>query len=356
MPRDRVRERITSLDVARRAGVSQSAVSRTFTPDSSVSEKTAEKVRQAAAELSYRPNILARSLITGKSHIIGLLVSYLDNFFYPDALEKLSNTLQSHGYHVLIFMAAQSKNSAGEVRQSDNSDDSAAIDKILGEILDYQVDGIILASISLSSTLAAQCQAAGVPVILFNRSQSGDYISSVTSDNFAGGIKVGEYLAQTGHKRPAYIAGLATASTQRDREAGFMTALAAAKLPLYWRGEGHYDFDAAARAARIMAALDPLPDAVFIANDHMTFSVMDVLRYECGLSVPDDISVIGYDDVLVASWPVYNLTTVRQPADEMVAETVSLLLKQIDEGQSDVVRKAIDGPLILRGSCRTQQA
>ena len=188
MPRDRVRERITSLDVARRAGVSQSAVSRTFTPDSSVSAKTAEKVRQAAAELSYRPNILARSLITGKSHIIGVLVSYLDNFFYPDALEKLSNTLQSHGYHVLIFMAAQSKNSAGEVRQSDNSDDAAAIDKIVGEILDYQVDGIILASISLSSTLAAQCQAAGVPVILFNRSQSGDYISSVTSDNFAGGI------------------------------------------------------------------------------------------------------------------------------------------------------------------------
>ena len=230
MPRDRVRERITSLDVARRAGVSQSAVSRTFTPDSSVSAKTAEKVRQAAAELSYRPNILARSLITGKSHIIGVLVSYLDNFFYPDGLEKLSNTLQSHGYHVLIFMAAQSKNSAGEVRQSDNSDDAAAIDKIVGEILDYQVDGIILASISLSSTLAAQCQAAGVPVILFNRSQSGDYISSVTSDNFAGGIKVGEYLAQTGHKRPAYIAGLATASTQRDREAGFMTALAAAKL------------------------------------------------------------------------------------------------------------------------------
>jgi DNA-binding LacI/PurR family transcriptional regulator len=348
MPRDRVRERITSLDVARRAGVSQSAVSRTFTPDSSVSAKTAEKVRQAAAELSYRPNILARSLITGKSHIIGVLVSYLDNFFYPDALEKLSNTLQSHGYHVLIFMAAQSKNSAGEVRQSDNSDDAAAIDKIVGEILDYQVDGIILASISLSSTLAAQCQAAGVPVILFNRSQSGDYISSVTSDNFAGGIKVGEYLAQTGHKRPAYIAGLATASTQRDREAGFM--------PLYWRGEGHYDYDAAARAARIMAALDPLPDAVFIANDHMTFAVMDVLRYECGLSVPDDISVIGYDDVLVSSWPAYNLTTVRQPADEMVAETVSLLLKQIDEGQSDVVRKAIDGPLILRGSCRTQQA
>lgn len=352
MVRSRAKERVTSLDVARRAGVSQSAVSRTFTENSSVSTKTAEKVRQAAIELGYRPNILARSLITGKSNIIGVLVSYLDNFFYPDALEKLSNLLQSEGYHVLIFMAAQTQTASNECLQSDISDSEASIDKIVSEILDYQVDGIILASILLSSTLADQCQAAGVPVILFNRSQTGDYISSVTSDNFAGGIKVGEHLVQTGHKRPAYIAGLLAASTQRDREAGFMTALAAAELPLYWRGEGHYDYDGAANAARALAALDPIPDAVFVANDHMAFAVMDVLRYECGLSVPGDISVIGYDDVPVAGWPAYNLTTVRQPADEMVAETVSLLLKQIGGEESEIVRKAIDGPLILRESCR----
>jgi DNA-binding LacI/PurR family transcriptional regulator len=249
-------------------------------------------------------------------------------------------------------MAAQTQTASNECLQSDISDSEASIDKIVSEILDYQVDGIILASILLSSTLADQCQAAGVPVILFNRSQTGDYISSVTSDNFAGGIKVGEHLVQTGHKRPAYIAGLLAASTQRDREAGFMTALVAAELPLYWRGEGHYDYDGAANAARALAALDPLPDAVFVANDHMAFAVMDVLRYECGLSVPGDISVIGYDDVPVAGWPAYNLTTVRQPADEMVAETVSLLLKQIAGEESEIVRKAIDGPLILRESCR----
>ena len=249
-------------------------------------------------------------------------------------------------------MAAQTQTASNECLQSDISDSEASIDKIVNEILDYQVDGIVLASILLSSTLADQCQAAGVPVILFNRSQTGDYISSVTSDNFAGGIKVGEHLVQTEHKRPAYIAGLLAASTQRDREAGFMTALAAAELPLYWRGEGHYDYDGAANAARALAALDPLPDAVFVANDHMAFAVMDVLRYECGISVPGDISVIGYDDVPVAGWPAYNLTTVRQPADKMVDETVSLLLKQIGGEESEIVRKAIDGPLILRGSCR----
>jgi DNA-binding LacI/PurR family transcriptional regulator len=131
MVRSREKERVTSLDVARWAGVSQSAVSRTFTENSSVSTKTAEKVRQAAIELGYRPNILARSLITGKSNIIGVLVSYLDNFFYPDALEKLSNLLQSEGYHVLIFMAAQTQTDPNECLQSDISDCETSIDNFI---------------------------------------------------------------------------------------------------------------------------------------------------------------------------------------------------------------------------------
>ena len=347
-------DRVTSQDVARLAGVSQSAVSRTFTPESSVSAKTAEKVRLAAKELGYRPNILARSLITGKSRIIGVIVSYLDNFFYPVALEKLSKALQAEGYHALIFMAAQTEQPVSKHEGYNDIENEGAIESIVGDILDYQVDGIVLASISLSSTLAERCQSAGVPVVLFNRSQSGDHICSVTSDNFAGGIKVAEYLIQTGHKRPAFIAGLATASTQRDREAGFLTGLAATGVSLYWRGDGHYDYAKAQRAARAMMGIDPLPDAVFVANDHMTFAVMDVMRSEFGVSIPEDISVIGYDDVPLSSWPAYNLTTVRQPADEMVSETMSLLLNQIQLGETASVRKAIDGPLILRGSCRNR--
>ena len=104
-----VNEKVTSLDVARKAGVSQSAVSRVLTPGGSASKKTAEKVRSAVDELGYRPNILARSLITGKSNIIGLVVAYLNNRFYPEVLEKLSNRLQKEGYHVLIFIANNTK-------------------------------------------------------------------------------------------------------------------------------------------------------------------------------------------------------------------------------------------------------
>jgi len=329
-------DRVTSLEVARRAGVSQSAVSRVFTPGASASQKTAQKVRKAAAELGYRPNVLARAMVSGKSRMIGLVVAYLNNQFYPEALEKLSNALQERGYHVLMFMASQT---AGN------------IDEVVGEILDYQVDGIIAASVALSSSLSQRCADAGVPIVLFNRSEDGGAISSVTSDNLAGGRKVAEFLLAGGHQKIGHIAGWEGASTQRDREAGFTAALAEAGQPLHAREVGDFRIDTAREATRRMFASDP-PDAVFVANDHMAFAVLDTLRSELGLSVPGDVSVVGYDDVPAASWPAYDLTTVRQPANRMVAETVDLLLEKIENTAAAPRRIAIDGPLIVRGSAR----
>ena len=206
-------EKVTSLQVAKAAGVSQSAVSRVFTPGASASSKTIEKVRRAANELGYRPNILARSLITGKSRIIGLVVAYLNNQFYPDVMEKISKGLQEEGYHVLVLMVEQT---------AINTDD------VLEKILDYQADGIILASVAMSSQLASRCSAEGVPVVLFNRTQDNPMLSSITSDNIAGGRKAAEHLIQQGCSRIAYISGWSGASTQRDREAGFCEGLAAA--------------------------------------------------------------------------------------------------------------------------------
>ncbi len=200
-------EKVTSMQVAQLAGVSQSAVSRVFTPGASVSAKTAAKVRKAATALGYRPNVLARSLITGKSRIIGLVVAYLENQFYPEAIEKLSHALQEKGYHILVFMA--------------NNDDSAT-DTVIDELLDYQVDGIITASVGMSSTLTARCEAAGIPIVLFNREQDDERLSCVRSDNLAGGRKLAEFLLRAGHKKIAHIAGWEGASTQRDREAGFL--------------------------------------------------------------------------------------------------------------------------------------
>jgi LacI family transcriptional regulator len=170
-------ERVTSAQVAALAGVSQSAVSRFFTPGASVSRKTAEKVRQAAETLGYRPNVLARSLITGRSRIVGLVVAYLENQFYPLAIERLSRALQEKGYHVLIFMA-------------DN--DTAKTTQVMGELLDYQVDAIVAASVAMTNDLTTRCVSAGIPIVAFNRGQDDPRLSEVTSDNVAGGRRAAE--------------------------------------------------------------------------------------------------------------------------------------------------------------------
>ena len=195
-------EKVTSLQVAERAGVSQSAVSRVFTPGASASAKTVEKVRKAAQELGYRPNMMARAMITGKSRIIALVVAYLDNQFYPHALERLSNALQEQGYHILVFTAANSRADSEEGMQ---------------HLLDYQVDGSITASVAMTNDLTDRCNAAGIPVGMFNRGQDGADVSSVTSANVKGGREAGQFLLDCGHKTIAHISGWQGSSTGRDR-------------------------------------------------------------------------------------------------------------------------------------------
>mgnify|MGYP000872389461 CR=1 FL=1 len=328
-------EKVTSVDVAKRAGVSQSAVSRVFTPGASASKETVEKVRKAAAELGYRPNVLARSLITGRSRIIGLVVAYLDNYFYPEVVERLSVALQQKGYHVLVFMASPT---VGDV------------ESVLQEILDYQVDGLVLASVSMSSVLAGECQALGIPVVLFNRDQDDARLSSVTTDNRAGGRAVAEHLIGLGRERIGYIAGWEGASTQRDRELGLRDGLEAAGRTLYARGVGNFEHPQAQEATRRMFDRPDPPDAVFVCNDHMAFAVMDVLRFELGLGIPDDVAVAGFDDVPPAAWPAYGLTTYRQRINRMVAETVTTLMDRIEGGGTEPRRTQLEGALVVRGS------
>ena len=329
-------EKVTSLQVAKKAGVSQSAVSRVFTPGASASRATIDKVKKAANDLGYRPNVLARAMVSGKSRIIGVVVAYLENQFYPEALERLSNSLQAQGYHVLIFMAGKNMQS---------------LDGVVEEILDYQVDGIVAASVAMSSTLAERCKFAGVPMVLFNRSQDLPSMSAVTSDNIAGGRKVAEFLISGNHKKIGYISGWEGASTQRDREAGFISCLANSGFTLHNRQVGNFVMEEAKEATRKMFSSDP-PDAVFVANDHMALAVMDTLRYEIGLKIPQDVSVIGYDDVPASAWPAYDLTTVRQPVNKMVQETVEILIEKINNAEIEPRRVKIDGPLIIRGSAR----
>jgi len=333
-------EKVTSFEVAARAGVSRSAVSRVFTPGASVSRAMEAKVRQAAEELGYRPNVLARAMKAGQSKIVGLLVAYLENQFYPDAIEKISRGLQAEGYHALVFLAA---NTAPEA------------DQVVAELLDYQVDAIIGASVSLSNDLTQRCEAAGVPVVLFNRRQDGAELSSVTSDNFEGGRRLAKFLCAGEHDRIAYMAGWDGASTQRDREAGFRAGLAEAGAQLFARGAGEFNVEIAKEATRRMFAGPTRPDALFVANDHMAFAVMDVLRFDLGLSVPGDVSVVGYDDVPVAAWPTYNLTTIRQPSQRMADACVRAAIDRIKSPRAPAQQIELTGEIKVRGSARVPE-
>lgn len=327
--------RTTSADVARLAGVSQSAVSRVFTDGASASAKTSAKVKEAAETLGYRPNRLARSLLTGKSYIVGLVVAYLDNYFYPEVLEKLSKALQQQGYHVLVFMAEQTANN---------------IDEVVEEILEYQVDAIVTASVALSSELADRCQSAGIPIVQFNRIQEQSRFSSVTTDNYSGGKEVGLHLIEQGCRCFGYIAGWEGASTQRDREAGFLSALQEAGHDISFRARGDFRTEQAYQAAVTLLETNNRPEAVFVANDAMALVVMDVLRHQGGLSIPDDIGIVGYDDIDPAGWLSYQLTTYRQPADEMVRQTVQLLMSHIEQDEQRPNQIMVSGALKVRNT------
>ncbi len=331
--------RVTSLDVAKLAGVSQSAVSRVFS-GASASAETIRKVRAAADRLGYRPNSLARAMITGKSRMIGLVVAYLDNQFYPLAIERLSAALQARGYHILLLMAGNS---------------TEGIESVMQDLMAYQVEGIITASVAMSSDLTERCAAMGIPVVMFNRGQDGSGLSSITSANVEGGRKVAEFLLAGGHDRIAHVAGWQGSSTGRDRARGFLDGLAmAGRRPLDVI-DGMYHREPAIEAVyRLMDRPDP-PDAIFVGNDHMALAVLDTLRGPLGLRVPRDVSVVGYDDVPMAAWESYDLTTVRQPVNRMVEATVDTLLGQIGDPARLPQKIEIAGPLVLRGSARVPE-
>lgn len=331
--------KITSVDVARRAGVSQSAVSRVFS-GASASKTTIAKVRKAAEELGYRPNLIARAMITGKSRIIGLVVAYLDNQFYPLAVERLSAALQAKGYHILVFLASNTQ---------------PEIERVVQDLLDYRVDGIVTASVGMTNEMTDYCAAAGIPIVMFNRGQDGAGVSSVTSANTLGGRRVAEFLHDAGHKRFAHIAGWSGSSTGRDRQRGFVEGLAERGVEPLEIIDGMYSREVASEATRRLMTRSDRPDAIFVGNDHMAFAAMDVIRSELGLRVPEDVSVVGYDDVPLAAWPAYSLTTVRQPLNRMVEATVETLLAKIADPTRPAQKIEIDGPLILRGSARTPE-
>ena len=336
------RHPVTAYDVAHLAGVSQSAVSRAFTQGSSISALTRKKVTEAAQKLSYRPNLIARSLSTRRSNTVGVIVPQLDSPFFPTLLEALSTAFHRFGYRILLFTSNLA-----------TSNPAISADPILEDVLHSRVDALVMVAASVSSSFADECRVIGLPIVLLNRKTDSKLISSVTGANARGAETIASFLMEGGHRRYAFIAGLETSSTSRDREEAFTRQLIRSGKRLAARSTGHFSFEAAIVASRELLSSRSRPDAIFCANDYMALAAIQIAQKEFGLDVGRDISIVGFDDVKPAAWPLFDLTTFVQPAQLMADRVADLLHQQLCATEIIASKEIIvPGDLIVRGSAR----
>lgn len=326
----------TESDVAKLAGVSQSAVSRAFTPGASVAKETRERILSVAHRLGYQPNLMARSLATRRSNIIALAISSLENPFYAQVVKELSERLRETSRHILLFTTTPE----GEA------------DPALENVLSYQVDALILAATTASAELAHQCQKAGVPIVQINRDSTLRGISTVRGENSKAGETIADFLVAGGHKRFGFVGGPARSGTSSTRLDGYRAGLARAGIDEIEVAYGNYTFAGAAVAARELLSRPRRPDAIFCASDYMAFSVLDVAKREFGLNVPGDLSIVGFDDVMEAGLAVYDLTTYSQPAAALAEAALDIVDQKIAKPERRAQRREVPGRLIVRGSAR----
>ncbi|MDK1028091.1 MAG: LacI family DNA-binding transcriptional regulator [Anaerolineae bacterium] len=333
-----VKKPVTSIDVAKAAGVSQPTVSRAYDENSSVAPATRARILEVAKELSYNPNVIARGLSKQKTDIIGIVMANLTvSLFYPEVLEKFTTRLQQMGKQVLLFTV---------------SAEHSSVDEILPRVLGYQVDALIITSTMPGSEIIEESTRVGRPIILINRLAPGTSANAVCCDNVDGGRIVADFLLDAGHKKITYLAGVEYSSTNSMREQGFTRRLRERGFTNVSLEQGdYYSYDSGCEAARRLLDTDDPPDAIFCAADILALGLLDTAKYELGIKVPEDLSVIGFDDIPVARMPAFDLTTIRQPVDEMV-EAVAELLSRPD-GESPIGETILlPGELMIRGSAK----
>ena len=324
----------SSIDVARLAGVSQSAVSRTYRPGASVSEETRRKVVEAATALDYRPSVIPRIMLTHRSHLVAVVVGGLYNPFYVTVLEQFAIRLQEAGYQVLLM----------------HIDSGHSLDGVIPRLASYRVDAVVSA-LAVMSTASAQALARfKVPVVSFNAPVSNEWVSSVCCDNVGAGRTVADHLLSHGAQRFGFIGGPASSSASRGRLQGFRGRLLEAGVRRLDVVEANYRYEGGHAAALEMFGGGGGPDALFCANDLMAMGAIDALRTKMGLSVPDDVLVAGFDDIPAASWTPYDLTTVVQDAEAMVERSIGVLRATMAQHDGGGSRTIVPGELVIRGS------
>lgn len=330
MPKRAPDRTATSRDVALRAGVSQSAVSRAFTAGASIAPATLARVKAAAQALDYRPNQVARALISEKSGLVGLVIPPDFIPLYSLAIGEFARRLPSRGLQPLV-LAAEAATRA---------------DELVERFLEYRVDGVMLTAATLSSRLVSRCARLGIPVIQFGRAEWRARGARVSSDNRGGSRIAARILRACGARRAVYLGGDPDTSTDRDRGAGFADVWPAAPRV----AAGQFAYAAGVEAARALLARARRPDAVFCASDMLAYALVDVARHEFGLAVPGDLMVIGVDDAPPSGWRAYSLSTMRQDVPGLVDHAIDLLVRRIADPGARAAAVTVPMQPVLRAT------
>jgi DNA-binding LacI/PurR family transcriptional regulator len=337
MSQERVRGSfVTAADVARRAGVSRSAVSRTFTPGASVSREVRARILDAAGRLGYRVNRLAQSLTIARSNIVGLVGADLHQPFHAECLATLSAALLADGFQCMLLNATNAERDMGA---------------LIERVLEYRVCAIVVMNGTPPTRIVKECLSNGVPVILVNKPMPGFAVDTVVTDHAAGGRVAAERLLAAGCRNLAVVSSGARTASLIGRLEAFCDRAAQANVPVrVWR-EGPTDYSTGREAALSMLGKDAI-DGAFCVTDLIALGFLDAARLDRGRHVPDDLSVMGFDDIPQAAWSAYRLTTFRQPVRMLTDQVMQVIRQRAETPESPRAMFTLPAALIVRTTVR----
>lgn len=329
-------KRVTLKDVAARAGVSFSTVSRALNDRPEISAQTKAQVNAACKELGYIPNIAARGLVRRETRTIGLLVPDISNDYFAGVALAVEETARENGYRVLVCSSLRDP-----VRESE------ALDGLLSQ----QVDGVILAPVSVTSARQLEQMLQSVPHIYLGNNHS-DTCSYVVVDNKRGAYEATRYLLCLGHRNILFLGGHTDSLTRQYRVRGFRKAM---EETADTKAQELVECDSAQQTDRMIEHLlreKDLPDAIFAYSDRIALRVLQAAD-ECGIAIPDQLSLMGFDNISYADLPRINLTTVSQHKGHIGHTAVLRLLAQIG-GSTEQTVDVLKPELMIRGTCRAR--
>jgi len=329
---------VTLKEVAERAGVSRSAVSRTFTDGASVSMSMRRKVEAAAKELGYTPNALASSLTTGRTHLIGLVSNNFHNPIFLEVFDLFTRGLQDRGLRPLL------------VNLTDETDPEQSVNMLR----QYSVDGVVVASSTLTPEFSSAFKEAGLPVVhSFGRHTSTPDVHVVGIDNVECGRMAALELIRHGYKHIAFMGGPAGASSTQDRFHGFSTELKKHKgIKSSHSFAEQYSFDAGRKEMLRLLSRDPA-EAYFCGDDVLSIGALSAIT-ESGLHVPQDVGLLGLNDMEMAGWQNIGLTTIKQPIRQIVNSSIELIVAMLDDPTRYPEARLFPSKIIRRQTLRQQ--